>query len=123
MAPLVYCLVLLSASFLSLRNKVENYSSFVPSDVLRVQYFQLKFPIGIILGNLEFNLEFYLHKMKRQSQIPSFCPKTLVQHSDKGLVSLFMTDSYFPVLSSGYCYQSIVKRTANRNCGILISPS
>ena len=30
-----------------------------------VQYF-LKFPIGIILGNLEFNFEFYLQKTKRQ---------------------------------------------------------
>ena len=30
-----------------------------------VQYF-LKFPIGIILGNLEFNVEFYLQKTKRQ---------------------------------------------------------
>ena len=82
MAPLVYCLVLLSASFLSLRNKVENQSSFVPSDVLRVQYFQLKFPIGIIPRNLEFHLEFYLHKMKSQGLLYLSCAQPLPQDTN-----------------------------------------
>ena len=65
---------------LSQQNKIETF--FVPSDVLDVQYFQLKFPIGIIPRNLEFHLEFYLHKMKSQGLLYLSCAQPLPQDTN-----------------------------------------